>query len=335
MATLNEAKFAEAWRALSEGMTIPGWNTLPIATNSKCILLAGRHQPGNQESLLIGFTVAGLPRQSSLPQSKGFRLEVVELPFQGRRYFCLAITRHASASVEIFSAMLDDILTVLERTERSEPEHIAAVVDRIVNWQRFMSREDDGVLTNESELGLMGELNVLRLLIDFGVPLGKAIEWWQGPADSLHDFVCERGDIEVKSSVRVGPFSATVGSLDQLDESLVQPLYLAAVQFNLSSNGLRLPQQIDVVRKLLANEPDVEMVFEGKLLSAGYHQALAARYHRQFSYLTTILFEVKDAFPRLTKGNVLPGIVDAKYRLEIDTTKSTALSLNDVVERIG
>ena len=92
---------------------------------------------------------------------------------------------------------------VLESSDRTEAEHIAAVVDRILGWQRFMSREDDGVLKAEDEVGLLGELHALRLLIGAGLPPSVVIDWWQGPADSLHDFVCPRGSIEVKSSVRV------------------------------------------------------------------------------------------------------------------------------------
>ena len=53
MATLNETKLAEAWRALDEETTRAGWKTLPIATNSTCLLLAGRHHPRNQESMLL------------------------------------------------------------------------------------------------------------------------------------------------------------------------------------------------------------------------------------------------------------------------------------------
>lgn len=335
MATLNEMKLAEAWRALDQETTKPGWDTLPIATNSASLLLAGRQHPQNQESLLIGFTVAGLPKQTSLPQCRGFSLENVELPFQGTRYYCLAITRQPSASLDIFSAMLDDIVMVLERSDRSEPEHISAVIDRIIGWQRFMSREDDGVLGAEEELGLLGELHVLRLLISAGVPIADAVEWWQGPTDSLHDFVFPHGDIEVKSSTRVGLFSASVGSLDQLDESLVQPLYLAAVQFSLSATGLRLPRHIDTIRDLLRADPAVITAFEGKLLAAGYHQISASRYHKQFSYLLTSFYEVSGVFPRLTSGSVPTGVIDAKYRIEIDVPKFESLPLHEVLQRIG
>ena len=201
------------------------------------LLLAGRQHPQNQESLLIGFTVAGLPKQTSLPQCRGFSLENVELPFQGTRYYCLAITRQPSASLDIFSAMLDDIVMVLERSDRSEPEHISAVIDRIIGWQRFMSREDDGVLGAEEELGLLGELHVLRLLISAGVqrspmPLNGGRDRQTRCTTSCFP----HGDIEVKSSTRVGLFSASVGSLDQLDESLVQPLYLCRCSVQLVSD---------------------------------------------------------------------------------------------------
>ena len=65
--------------------------------------------------------------------------------------------------------MLDDIVMVLERTNRSEADHISAVIERILGWQRFMSREDDGILKAEDEVGLLGELHVLRLLIGSGI----------------------------------------------------------------------------------------------------------------------------------------------------------------------
>lgn len=335
MATQNEAKFAEAWRALDEDSPKFGWNTLPIATRSNLLLCAGRHHPRNQESMLIGFTVAALPKQSPFPQCKGFTLETIELPFQGVRYFCLAITRQPSASLDIFSAMLDDIVMVVERSGRTEKEHIAAIIDRISSWQRFMSREDDGILSAEAELGLLGELQVLRLLINAGISASEAIDRWQGPADSLHDFVCPLGDIEVKSSTRGGSFPANVAPLDQLDESLVQLLYLAAVQFSLSASGLRLPQHIDSIRLLLDADQEAVAALEGKLLAAGYHQALAPHYKRQFSYLLTSFYEINGDFPRLTKGSVPAGVIDAQYRIEVDSTKFRTLPLDEILQRIG
>ena len=76
-----------------------------------------------------------------------------------------------------------------------------------------------------------------------------------------------------------------------------------------------------MIRDLIKTDDIAISGFEGKLLAAGYHQVSAARYQRQFSYLLTSFYVVHGDFPRLTKGNVPTGVVDAKYRLEIDTAK--------------
>ena len=139
----------------------------------------------------------------------------------------------------------------------------------------------------------------------------------------------------MKSSTRGGLFSANVAPLDQLDESLVQSLYFAAVQFSMSAGGLQLPQYIDSIRLLLDADQEVIAALEGKLLAAGYHRALALRYKRQFSYLLTSFYEVKGEFPRLTKGSLRAGVIDAQYRIEIDSTKFQTLPLDDILQKIG
>ncbi len=191
-------------------------------------------------------------------------------------------------------------------------------------------------LAPRRSLGCSARLQVLRSLIYAGISAAEAVEWWQGPTDSLHDFICPLGDIEVKSSTRSGSFSANVAPLDQLDESLgADPSILPRSNSACPPSGLRLPQHIDSIRLLLDADQEVVTALEGKLLAAGYHQALAPRYKRQFSYLLTSFYEVNGEFPRLTKGSVRAGVIDAQYRIEIDSTKFRALPLDEILQRIG
>jgi hypothetical protein len=335
MATPNDGRFSDAWRALADQSLKPGWSTLPIPSRSTSLLLAGRHHPANQESRLIGFSIPCVPKEAMLPSSRGFSLESAELLIHGMRYFCLAITRQPSASIEIFTAMLNDIIEVLERTERPEPEQVKILIDRILGWQRFMSREDDGALKGDQEIGLMGELQVLRSLLSAGVNPSTALEWWQGPLDSLHDFVAARGAIEAKASTRAGTFTAKIASLDQLDDTIVQPLYIAAVQYSLSSTGLSLPQCVNVLTSVFEDDAVNLRTFEERLLSAGYHSVAAARYHRHFSYLVTNFHEVTKATPCLTRGNVPQGVLEAIYTVELDSAKLTNVALDEILQRIG
>ena len=335
MATPNDGRFSDAWRALADQSLKPGWSTLPIPSKSTPLLLAGRHHPANQESRVVGFSIPCVPKETTLPTSRGFSLERAELVIHGIHYFCLAITRQPSASLEIFTAMLNDIVEVLERTERPEPEQVKIMIDRILGWQRFMSKGDDGALKGDQEIGLMGELQVLRSLLSAGIDPSIALEWWQGPLDSLHDFVAAHGAIEAKASTRAGTFTAKIASLDQLDDTIVQPLYIAAVQYSLSSTGQSLPQYVNTLTRIFEEDAVDLRTFEERLLSAGYHSVAAPRYHRRFSYLVTNFHEVTTATPRLTRGNVPQGVVEAIYTVELDFAKLPNVALDDILQRIG
>jgi hypothetical protein len=335
MANPSDARFTDAWRALDNSNSEAGWSTFAVSSTSALILLAGRHHPDNQESLIAGFKHAKLPQASALAQCKGFTLSVGHIEDHGAKHSCLILTRQPSASVELFTTIVGDLIDVLERCGESEQEQLAALLGRVAAWQSFMSRDDDGVLKAEAELGLIGELQFVRLRLASGMAAERAIEAWQGPYDSLHDFIFPRGELEVKTSTRVGPFSASIASLDQLDESIVKPLYFAAVQFTLAGVGTRLPEMVVSLVADFALSGDVLHLLQKALLAAGYHDYAAARYRRRFSYLMTTIFEVGQSFPRLSKGNVPQGVVSAVYQIELDAVSLQAKTLADILPLLG
>jgi Putative PD-(D/E)XK family member, (DUF4420) len=335
MASPSDTRFTDAWRALENSSTESGWSTFAISSSSPSLLLAGRHQPDNEESLIVGFKEARLPKAATLAQCRGFGLSVAQIEIHGNRYACLVLTRQPSASVELFTTIVADLIDVLERSGESEHEQLGTLLGRVAAWQSFMSRDDNGVLRAEVELGLIGELQFLRLLLAAGVAANLAVGSWRGPYDSLHDFVFPRGEVEVKTSARVGAFCASVASLDQLDESIVNPLYFAAVQFTLASAGARLPEMVSSLVTDFGLSGDTLHLFRKTLLAAGYHDYAADRYHRQFSYLMTNVFEVGPSFPRLSKGNVPQGVVDAVYRVELDAASLQSRTLADVLPLLG
>ena len=106
------------------------------------------------------------------------------------------------------------------------PTILRALLDRVRAWQVFMDRSGDGALSPEAEVGLFGELVVLGEVIRQGVPPIVACESWEGPGGGLHDFRWSTGAIEVKATAAVGSFPARIGSLAQLDDSEIQPLFL-------------------------------------------------------------------------------------------------------------
>ena len=70
----------------------------------------------------------------------------------------------------------------------------------------------------------------------------NTLDAWQGPLNGLQDFFIGTGAIEVKATIAPQGFPAKISSLDQLDETQRQPLFLAGVRLAL---GLALRANVN------------------------------------------------------------------------------------------
>ena len=179
------------------------------------------------------------------------------------------------------------------------------------------------------------EVVVLRQIIESGVPARIAVDNWQGPMDGLHDFVIGSGAIEVKTTVSATGFPATLSSLDQLDESLRQPLFVAAVRLRSNATATTLSQLIKIFRTLLEGEQVTGSHFETKLVRAGYLEATSEKYSRKFEPSKLTVLPVIGTFPRLTRTNVSAGIKEARYQVDLDHTGVHDIGLAAALQQLG
>lgn len=225
---------------------------------------------------------------------------------------------------------------LLENFPSSSQDRLFALfLSRIRAWQDFMERGQQGVLGPEAETGLYGELVVLREIVATGIPAAYAVEAWQGPLNGLHDFSSDSGALEVKTTVSVNTFPARIGSLEQLDPLLKQPLFLVGVRLAVSSTGRTLPGIVDMLRDRLLGEPPTLSVFESRLLHAGYLDALADHYTRCFASVGMLVFEVTESFPSLTRDKVDAAIRQAQYELDLDMLHVPGVPLKQACAHLG
>lgn len=325
-----------AWRALDGNAGQEGWRTIQISHTCTCRILAGRHFPRNEEALLVGFASVHIPPADQLPQGHGFQVSRGNLGADMAGCTWITLCRQGAGSLELFTMMSDDVLTTLEGLGSTGDDRLFnAFISRIRAWQEFMKKSGDGVLGTEAETGLFGELEVLLEMMSAGVPCLSAVEAWQGPMEALHDFAFGVGAIEVKTTTSPIGFPVSVGSLEQLDDSLIRPIYLAGVRLALSASGQTLPEKIGELREMVSNDPVALATMNSRLLHGGFIDALADRYTRRFSRVTLRTFEISGNFPRLTRENVAIQIRKVRYEVDLDLVQTAETVLTQALRKLG
>lgn len=337
MPPTNEA-LEVAWRALEgmgENQTSEGWRTIPVERTVGYRILAGRRFRSGDEAVLFGFPLPAVASDSSsLPNARGFHIEIVRERIPGETLAWFALVRQPAGNPKMFSRMASDIIVVLRGASVSGLPLFGLFTGRIRAWQAFMDSGRDDMLGPEAEIGLVGELTFLRQVLQAGLTPGVAIDGWRGPLDGMHDFVLGAGAVEVKATTASGEFPAVIGSLDQLDDSMVRPLFLAGVRLSLEPSGRTLPEIVVEVDTCLAKNPVARAQFSDLVLQAGVLDSVRHRYVRRFTAVHTVLFDVAGGFPRLTRRDVMQAVRKVRYHLDLDLVDTPPTKLDAALREL-
>jgi hypothetical protein len=293
---------------------------------------AGRHSPDNAEAVLFGFHNVRVPAPDALPSGRGFHVAPVDLGRAAEGRSWIALSREDGASTELFMILADDVMAVVSDAGLdTEANAFRAFLQRISAWQSFMQRQTQQILTEEAETGLAGELMMLMLLVDAGLDATVVVDAWQGPLDGLQDFTFRRGAVEVKSSTASSTFPARISSLEQLDDALVQPLFIGAVRLMLAADGSTLPEIAARARDAVGSDPAVLSTFNARLIHAGLLPGQGSVYTRRFVHSQTRFFRVSDPFPRITRSSVAGAIRKVTYELDLEALAAPSVDLPTLV----
>lgn len=181
--------------------------------------------------------------------------------------------------------------------------------------------ETEPLLGAEKQIGLLGELLVLKELVDLSSL--SALHFWEGPNKSEHDFKFTSADLEVKTTTSERRHHK-IGSIRQLMESPGRALNLASIQLTKTSGnaGFSLGE---VVADLTIDLAPLQDLFIERLNKAGWRLRHNHLYSMRYSLRSEpIVFQVKESFPRLlpSRLNLEPEqelrITDIEYRINLD-----------------
>ena len=306
-----------AWSSIQSAQGTSGWSTVAVVPSRPGKFLAGRNFPDKCEALIAGFPSSTLPRNEKLPEGLGFQVTRLEIAPDGLTW--LALTRSKDGNLELFSAMVSNVLeAVLALNTDDDSRDLRVFLGRIRAWQEFM-RKGAVPLTAENEVGLVGELTFLEEMLKAGVEADLAVNSWVGPtADGVRDFALGFGAVEVKTTISSNGFVAKIGSLEQLDDANCKPIFLGAFRLALTETGQTLPDKVSEISELFDSDPVTKSAFQDRLLGAGYLLSHAHHYHRRFSFKELVILEIDHDFPCMTHGNVKTGVISARYEINLE-----------------
>jgi len=254
--------------------------------------------------------------------------------FPDAKLLLIQLTNREPRVNDIFATICANIIDSILNAE-SEREGVRLVIAQLRKWKDLFSKRRIQRLSAQEQQGLYGELFFLRKLL-LSIDKTKALITWVGPEKAPKDFQSDMWAVEVKSSSATNNSGILINGEFQLDESNIEQLFLYNLIVEVSQRkGESLPDIIAAIREFLADNQKASVIFEEKLLLAGYY-AHDEEFYQEYNYciLKEQYFDVSDDFPRIKKNELRLGVFDVKYCISLEPIVEKKVNENNVINTI-
>ena len=221
-----------------------------------------------------------------------------------------------SAQLELFETLCRDVMRAGELAE-SEAEALERAIARTFRWHYLLRGGRPEILSEEAQKGLIGEIEILKLLIGI-LGVKPAIAAWTGPSGAPKDFELEADCIETKARRGASQPFVKITSEHQLADVRDRRLWLAvlAVDKVQPPHGRTLTGYVEHVTELLErSEPSAIMDWDLRLADAGY-DALHDYSAWRWIVSPPEFYAVTEGFPRIAAPVPL-GVTGTTYALAL------------------
>lgn len=251
----------------------------------------------------------------SLPKLRGLTAKLVD---SGENRSRLVLRLVDPSLRDVFWRLCQDIVEA-SRIANGEESAALVAVRRTWRWHHLLRGGANGALSAEEQKGLLGEIHVLRYLLEVK-NARDAIESWLGPLGAPKDFEVGPHAIEAKSRRGAASPHVSVSSEDQLDGDGVDVLLLHVVDLHDADEGDGFTLT-DAARGLMndirgVDEGLVELI-EYRLAAAGFDWGddyaafrWAEGQHR--------LYRVIEGFPRIQASTTPTGVSRVTYEIDLN-----------------
>ncbi len=221
-----------------------------------------------------------------------------------------------STQLELFETLCRDVMAAGELAN-TEAEALERAIGRTFRWHYLLRGGRREALAEESQKGLIGEIEILKLLIS-SLGAKPALAAWTGPSGAPKDYELTTGCIEVKARRGASQPFVKISNEHQLADVPDRHLWLGvlAVDKVQSPHGRTLSEYIGEVTEFLERtEPSAIMDWDLHLADAGYDMLDD---YSAWRWLVSppLFYSVGDGFPRIISPVPL-GVSGVTYSLAL------------------
>lgn len=220
------------------------------------------------------------------------------------------------AQLELFETLCRDVMAAGELAN-TEAEALERAIGRTFRWHYLLRGGRLEAMTEEAQKGLIGEIEVLKLLITC-LGAKPALSAWTGPSGAPKDFELTASCIEVKARRGASQPFVKIANEHQLADVPDRRLWLGvlAVDKVQPPHGQTLTEHVDEVTELLERtEPSAIMDWDLHLADAGY-DALDDYSAWRWIVSPPEFHAVAEGFPRIATPVPL-GVTGVTYALAL------------------
>ncbi len=330
---------AETWSYLEDDVGTAGVSgrvQRRILPRGRRNLFLALEVPSGNRMMILRVSPGSLEGATMPPDSRGLVLRLSHRGDPGAETDVELLLTDAQHR-DIFDLLVRDLVEAAEQPE-GEAFGVTRLLSRLSDWQHLLRRLSPRGLSTEAQLGLWGELWVLREVLAPVIGVGDAIRAWRGPMGADQDFQMGALCMEVKTSAAHGLDRIPVASERQLEVPEDVSLVLVGLSVDARvSRGETLGDMIRTIRSVAAGAGCLSML-DDRLEGSGCH-AEGTDLDGQMGYSVRSLepFLVEEGFPRLVSADLPVGISDVRYRVSLASCRSHLMneqSLNELLRDI-
>ena len=230
---------------------------------------------------------------------------------------------------DFFVKLINLILIKIHLEKLIDEKSVICFLENLISAKDFF--EEDNVprkLTLEEQIGLFGEIHVLKKIINKKLNYENSLAAWTGPSKK-HDFTLTNSLIEVKTT-STDTKKINTSSTNQIAPVYDKNLKLIFIQISKNNNGSSLNDIIEEYAKLLKEESELLLNdFILKLTQYRFLEIHKKEYKQKYKVEKLNFFNINKNFPYIKEYVVPDALSELSITYKIDLEKCEEFRINE------